>query len=174
MFDSSLSEQDSFLNNSSLDPTQLNPIGTSELDLITGTTPQNELSLGSEFDISHFDQLVTAWDSINDLENVNNSTEALSLLADSDLVTGTAPDSPIVGQGIQEDFSSQTASAFSSSLASANSPRTLIVRGTLFGDRFTLRSGYSRTVFSGNGNVNLGNGVKDVINLSNLFLQHYL
>ena len=46
----------------------------------------------------------------------------------------------------------------------ANGTRSLI--GTLRADNFTFESGYSRTVFSGNGNVDYGSGARDLIDLS--------
>ena len=38
--------------------------------------------------------------------------------------------------------------------------------GTLRADTFTFQSGYSRTIFSGNGNVDYGSGARDLIDLS--------
>ncbi|MEO1186649.1 MAG: hypothetical protein AAFX46_19060, partial [Cyanobacteria bacterium J06636_27] len=38
--------------------------------------------------------------------------------------------------------------------------------GTLRADTFTFESGYSRTIFSGNGNVDYVNGARDLIDLS--------
>lgn len=46
----------------------------------------------------------------------------------------------------------------------ANSTRTQT--GTLRADTFTFQSGYSRTIFSGNGNVDYGNGGRDLLDLS--------
>ncbi|MCJ8283173.1 MAG: S8 family serine peptidase [Rivularia sp. ALOHA_DT_140] len=40
------------------------------------------------------------------------------------------------------------------------------VSGTLKADTFTFQSGYNRTIFSGNGNVNYGSGARDLIDLS--------
>ncbi|MGB3641842.1 MAG: S8 family serine peptidase [Rivularia sp. (in: cyanobacteria)] len=47
---------------------------------------------------------------------------------------------------------------------SANGTRSQA--GTLRADTFTFESGYSRTIFSGNGNVDYGSGVRDLIDLS--------
>lgn len=46
----------------------------------------------------------------------------------------------------------------------ANGTRSLA--GTLKADTFTFESGYSRTIFSGNGNVDYGSGARDLIDLS--------
>lgn len=46
----------------------------------------------------------------------------------------------------------------------ANNTRTQI--GTLRADNFTFQSGYSRTIFSGNGNVDYGSGARDLLDLS--------
>lgn len=47
-------------------------------------------------------------------------------------------------------------------------PRVQIVGGTLGADTFTYVSGSNYTVFSGNGNVNFGQGGRDVIDLSSI------
>ena len=47
---------------------------------------------------------------------------------------------------------------------SANGTRSQA--GTLRADTFTFESGYSRTIFSGNGNVDYGSGARDFIDLS--------
>jgi len=39
-------------------------------------------------------------------------------------------------------------------------------QGTLRADTFTYQSGYSRTIFSGNGNVDYGSGARDLLDLS--------
>ncbi|MEO1378061.1 MAG: S8 family serine peptidase [Cyanobacteria bacterium J06635_10] len=47
-----------------------------------------------------------------------------------------------------------------------NANSTRIEAGTLKADTFTYQSGFSRTIFSGNGNVEYGNGILDTLNLS--------
>jgi subtilisin family serine protease len=44
-----------------------------------------------------------------------------------------------------------------------------LAAGTLWADTFTYTPGFSYSVFSGNGNVNFGDGGRDVIDLSNQF-----
>jgi serine protease len=48
----------------------------------------------------------------------------------------------------------------------ANNTRTVL--GTLDANQFTHQAGFSRTVISGNGNVDFGNGWRDLLNLSNI------
>jgi hypothetical protein len=43
------------------------------------------------------------------------------------------------------------------------------IAGTLRGDTFTYNSGYSRTVYSGNGNVDFGSGARDLLDLSGIY-----
>jgi serine protease len=47
------------------------------------------------------------------------------------------------------------------------SPR--ILKGTLRADTFSYQSGFSRTVISGNGNVDFGSGGRDLLDLSTIF-----
>ncbi|KAF3884307.1 MULTISPECIES: S8 family serine peptidase [Nostocales] len=49
----------------------------------------------------------------------------------------------------------------------ANNTRTVL--GTLDANQFTYKTGFSRTVISGNGNVDFGDGWKDLLNLSSIY-----
>ncbi|MEM9923685.1 MAG: S8 family serine peptidase [Cyanobacteria bacterium P01_D01_bin.50] len=53
-----------------------------------------------------------------------------------------------------------------SATTNQNANNTRIETGTLKADTFTYQSGFSRTIFSGNGNVEYGNGILDTLNLS--------
>lgn len=52
--------------------------------------------------------------------------------------------------------------------ALTNNGATRTISGTLDANVFTYQSSFSRTVISGNGNLEFGTGVKDVLNLSNI------
>ncbi len=45
---------------------------------------------------------------------------------------------------------------------------TNIVAGTLRADTFNFQSGFNRTIFTGNGNVDYGSGARDLLNLSQI------
>jgi serine protease len=55
------------------------------------------------------------------------------------------------------------------STANTLTVNTQLIAGTLRADRFTVSSNVSRTVLSGNGNVDFGSGFRDTLDLSNVF-----
>ncbi|MGB3655070.1 MAG: pre-peptidase C-terminal domain-containing protein, partial [Rivularia sp. (in: cyanobacteria)] len=68
--------------------------------------------------------------------------------------------------------SNATVAATSASLVPTSTPipqttnTTRTQAGTLRADTFTFQSGYSRTIFSGNGNVDYSSGARDLLDLS--------
>ncbi|MGD1912561.1 MAG: S8 family serine peptidase [Rivularia sp. (in: cyanobacteria)] len=80
----------------------------------------------------------------------SNNTQPIPTSANNTANTGTTTSSP----------------TRASATTSQNANNTRIEAGTLKADTFTYQSGFSRTIFSGNGNVEYGNGILDTLNLS--------
>lgn len=104
--------------------------------------------------------------------NNNETYYNLNLLASPSLqITPNSSDTlaipTSVSNGILNPQVTLTSSAIPASAPisqAANSERSQA--GTLKADTFTFKSGYSRTIFSGNGNVDYGSGARDLLDLS--------
>jgi serine protease len=93
--------------------------------------------------------------------------QSRSLLTESQLTTSLSTSN-------RTSLSTHGIDLSDSLLSPTSSPNTFtvntsLIAGTLRADRFTVSNGVSRTVISGNGNVDFGSGWRDMLDLSNVF-----
>jgi len=92
--------------------------------------------------------------------SASSQSQIISKFGDNEIIP-TSANNGVVNSGANQ---SSPIPASAPVPQSANSTRNQA--GTLRADTFTFQSGYSRTVFSGNGNVDYGSGARDLIDLS--------
>ncbi|MBW4507047.1 MAG: S8 family serine peptidase [Scytonematopsis contorta HA4267-MV1] len=85
----------------------------------------------------------------------------------SNIFNGVQPVPTSTVTNPNSNFSSPIPTSTPESQSAVASPR--ILRGTLRADNFSYQSGFSRTVISGNGNVDFGGGGRDLLDLSTIF-----
>ncbi|MGI8502613.1 MAG: pre-peptidase C-terminal domain-containing protein, partial [Hassallia sp.] len=93
----------------------------------------------------------------------------LSLSAKTATATPPNPKLAIATSADTTNLSSvETQVSANSAIITPTSPvnNTNIVAGTLRADTFNFQSGFNRTIYSGNGNVDYGSGARDLLNLS--------
>lgn len=182
MFDSTLLEQPSTpfsVGNNALESNNLifNNSATLGSDTLLNSTSHDRLLPSINLNVDDYisrnlEQATTLNDRLSSDESAfiaslssmtKAGTEKLSAQIERDPLTGLSADDSLVNNGDR-----------ASSLSALSTPNptnasgTRVVRGNLRANTFTLQTGFSRTVFSGNGNVDFGRGYTDLLNLSNI------
>lgn len=113
------------------------------------------------------------FNSLSSIDNSYGSSDAFSVTSNSSLSWSdfTTGERQTWVPSIPEEFTLPSILNLGNDRLNADSlaaPKVQIVGGTLGADTFTYVPGFNYTVFSGNGNVNFGQGGRDAIDLSSI------
>jgi subtilisin family serine protease len=152
-------------------------LSNSDKDPLWELTNSQNIALGTNlaFDIEPHSETLTTKEYFQDLEvlgleNVSTENPEINLTTTNnrDYLTGIPNNAPLVSDTELFDLQNTTFNQTTPSSILINSRERHLVEGTLGADTFRFNSNFDIGFFSGNGNVEYGQGERDLLDLSRI------